>query len=73
MATIDLRFLWMQLKSIIGSHFANYDEATKAADLIFNNKIKPIIHSLNKIEDLPKRMDEMYAGNTFGKIVFKHV
>ena len=72
LATIDLRFLWMQLKSIIGSHFANYDEATKAADLIFNNKIKPIIHSVNKIEDLPTRMDEMYAGNTFGKIVFNH-
>ena len=72
LATIDLRFLWMQLKSIIGSHFANYDEATKAAELIFSRKIKPIIHSINEIKELPKRMDEMYTGKTFGKIVFKH-
>ena len=35
LATIDLRFLWMQLKSIIGSHFANYNEASEAAKLVF--------------------------------------
>jgi crotonyl-CoA reductase len=72
LSTIDLRFLWMQLKTIIGSHFANYNEATLASELIFNNKINPLIHSINKIDKLPEMMDNMYNGRTFGKIVFNH-
>jgi len=72
LATIDLRFLWMQLKSIIGSHFANYDEANAAAKLIFERKVIPTLHSQNKIFLLPKMMDEMYKGKTYGKIVFNH-
>ncbi len=72
LATIDLRFLWMQLKSIIGSHFANYNEATLASELIFNNKVDPLIHSVNNIDKLPDMMDKMYYGNTYGKIVFNH-
>ena len=72
LSTLDLRFLWMQLKTIIGSHFANYNEASSASELIFNKKINPLIHSINDIEKLPKMMDRMYHGNTYGKIVFNH-
>lgn len=71
-ATIDLRFLWMQLKSIIGSHFANYDEANEAANLVFDKKIVPVVYSKTSIKELPKMMDKMYSGKTHGKIVFKH-
>lgn len=71
LATIDLRFLWMQLKSIIGSHFANYDEANEASKLIFEGKVKPVF-TVNEISSLPQMMDKMYKGETFGKIVFKH-
>jgi crotonyl-CoA reductase len=71
-ATIDLRFLWMQLKSIIGSHFANYDEANEAANLVFDKKIVPVVYSKTNIKELPKMMDKMYSGKTHGKIVFKH-
>lgn len=72
LATIDLRFLWMQLKSIVGSHFANYHEAQQASNLIFNKKIKPVIYKFSSIDDLPKLMDDMYLGKTHGKIVFNH-
>lgn len=71
-ATIDLRYLWMELKSIIGSHFANYDEATKAANLVFSNQIKPLIYSINPIKELPKLADQMFDDETNGKIVFNH-
>jgi crotonyl-CoA reductase len=71
LATIDLRFLWMQLKSIVGSHFANYDEANEAAKLVFESKITPDF-SENHIASLPEMMDKMYSGKTFGKIVFNH-
>lgn len=71
LATIDLRFLWMQLKSIIGSHFANYDEAYEASKLVFEKKIKPI-YTVNNIDSLPGIIDKMYNGETSGKLVFKH-
>lgn len=71
-ATIDLRYLWMSLKKIIGSHFANYYEAQQAAQLVFDGKINPLIHSVNHIDKLPEMMDAMYANSTYGKIVFLH-
>jgi len=66
-----ISILWIQLKSIIGSHFANYDEAYNAAKLVFENKITPV-YSKNDISSLPKMMDEMYYGKTYGKVVFTH-
>ena len=71
-ATVDLRYLWMELKSLLGSHFANYDEASKAADLVFSNKIEPLIHSINDIDRLPLMVDSMFNDETCGKIVFDH-
>ena len=61
----------MQLKSIVGSHFANYDEANEAANLVFENKVVPVF-SENNIASLPEMMDQMYYGKTYGKIVFNH-
>ena len=72
LSTLDLRFLWMQLKTIIGSHFANYNEACLAANLIFTNQVKPLIHSINDINNLPLMMDKMHSNQTYGKIVFNH-
>ena len=72
LCTLDLRFLWMQLKTIIGSHFANYNEASFASELIFSGKVNPLIHSINDIQKLPKMIDKMYLGKTYGKIVFNH-
>jgi crotonyl-CoA carboxylase/reductase len=37
----DVRYLWMRQKRIIGSHFANAWEATKANELIEQSKIRP--------------------------------
>jgi crotonyl-CoA reductase len=39
----DNRYLWMNLKRIIGSHFANYAEAWAANDLIARGKIHPTL------------------------------
>ncbi len=71
-ATIDLRYLWMSVKKIIGSHFANYHESVQAAQLIFDGKINPLIHSVNHIDKLSEMMDAMYSNSTYGKIVFSH-
>ena len=39
----DVRYLWMRQKEIIGSHFANAWEATKANQLIEESKIRPVL------------------------------
>src|SRR3569833_1623572 len=39
----DNRYLWMSLKRIIGSHFANYREAWEANRLIVKGKIHPTV------------------------------
>ena len=72
LATIDLRFLWMNSKSIVGSHFANYNEAVLAAQLVFTNRVKPVLYANCPINELPEMADLMYAGGSYGKIVFKH-
>jgi crotonyl-CoA reductase len=69
---IDLRYLWMELKNILGSHFANKAEAEEASSLIFERKITPLIHSHNKIESLGKMADLLAGEDISGKIVFKH-
>jgi crotonyl-CoA carboxylase/reductase len=39
----DVRYLWMRQKEILGSHFANAWEATKANELIEESKIRPVL------------------------------
>src|SRR6185436_562066 len=39
----DVRYLWMRQKQIIGSHFANAYEATKANELMDQGKIRPVL------------------------------
>ena len=46
----DNRYLWMNLKRIIGSHFANYREAWEANRLIAKGMIHPTLS-----QDLPAR------------------
>ncbi|MGZ6827365.1 MAG: crotonyl-CoA carboxylase/reductase, partial [Mycobacteriales bacterium] len=43
MREYDNRYLWMNLKRIIGSHFANYREAWEANDLINRGLIHPTL------------------------------
>jgi crotonyl-CoA carboxylase/reductase len=39
----DVRYLWMKQKEIIGSHFANAYECTKANELIEQGLIRPVL------------------------------
>jgi len=72
LCTIDLRYLWMELKTLIGSHFANYAEASDALALVASGQIVPVIDSVNPIASLPEKLDDMFQGRVTGKIVFDH-
>jgi len=39
----DVRYLWMKQKEILGSHFANAYECTKANELIESGRIRPVL------------------------------
>ena len=39
----DVRYLWMKQKEILGSHFANAYECTKANELIDSGQIRPVL------------------------------
>ena len=72
LCTIDLRYLWMELKTLIGSHFANYAEASEALALVASGQIVPVIDFVNPIALLPEKLDDMFQGRVTGKIVFDH-
>jgi crotonyl-CoA reductase len=51
MIEYDNRHLWMKLKSIISSHFANYKEAWAANQLICDGKIQPLLSRTYSLEE----------------------
>ena len=47
----DNRYLWMNLKNILSSHFANYNEAWLANRLVDDGMIHPILSDVYDLED----------------------
>jgi crotonyl-CoA carboxylase/reductase len=64
----DVRHLWMRQKSIIGSHFANAYEATRANQLIIEKKIQPVLSETLPFEDVARAHQKMYENAHTGKI-----
>ena len=48
----DNRYLWMNLKRIVGSHFANYREAWEANRLIQRGKVHPTLSKSYAMADI---------------------
>lgn len=68
LAQIDIRYIWMEMKKLIGSHFCNLKEAEEANQLIADGSIihKPSnIISFNEIPNYLRLMDER---KSLGKI-----
>ena len=66
--TYDNRYLWMMLKSIIGSHFANYKEAWEANRLIDLGMIHPILSQTYALEDTAEAAYQVHQNLHKGKI-----
>ena len=47
----DNRYLWMNLKRIVGSHFANYREAWEANRLIAKGSIHPTLSRVYPLDE----------------------
>jgi crotonyl-CoA reductase len=64
----DNRHLWMRLKRILGSHFANYNEAWQANDLVDRGMIHPILSKTYALDDAAQGAYEMHHNLHAGKI-----
>jgi len=68
MIEYDNRHLWMKLKSIKSSHFANYREAWDANRLIALGKIQPILSAVYPLEQVGEAAFQVHRNLHEGKI-----
>jgi crotonyl-CoA reductase len=64
----DNRYLWMSLKRIIGSHFANYREAFEANRLVSKGMIHPTLSKTFVLEDAGQAAFEVHRNLHQGKV-----
>jgi crotonyl-CoA reductase len=64
----DNRYLWMNLKRIIGSHFANYREAWQANRLIARGKIHPTLSRTYTLEQTGQAAYDVHRNLHQGKV-----
>ena len=64
----DNRYLWMNLKRIIGSHFANYREAWEANRLIARGQIHPTLSRSYPLEEAGQAAYEVHRNRHQGKV-----
>src|SRR4051794_29642203 len=64
----DNRYLWMNLKRIIGSHFANYKEAWEANRLIDKGLIHPTLSKTYPMDDVGQAACDVKNNTHSGKV-----
>ena len=68
MIEYDNRHLWMKLKTIKGSHFANYREAWDANQLICEGKVLPPLSAVYPLEEVGEAAYQVHHNLHEGKI-----
>jgi crotonyl-CoA reductase len=68
MIEYDNRHLWMKLKTIKGSHFANYREAWDANQLICQGKVVPPLSAVYPLDDVGEAAYQVHRNLHEGKI-----
>ena len=64
----DNRYLWMNLKRIVGSHFANYKEAWEANRLACMGRIHPIMSAVYPLAEAGEAARAVHRNQAEGKI-----
>ncbi len=64
----DNRFLWMNLKRIIGSHFANYREAYEANRLVDKGLIHPTLSRTYPLDQTGEAAHDVHRNRHQGKV-----
>jgi crotonyl-CoA reductase len=66
--TYDNRYLWMSLKRIVGSHFANYREAWEANRLITKGMVHPTLSKTYSLEETGQAAHDVHRNVHQGKV-----
>lgn len=64
----DNRYLWMSLKRIVGSHFANYRESWEANRLIAQGKIHPTVSKVYPLAETGQAAYDVHRNLHQGKV-----
>ncbi|WP_433066312.1 crotonyl-CoA carboxylase/reductase [Dactylosporangium sp. CS-033363] len=64
----DNRYLWMHLKRIVGSHFANYREAWEANRLIARGRVHPTLSRTYSLEQTGQAAYDVHRNLHQGKV-----
>jgi crotonyl-CoA reductase len=64
----DNRYLWMNLKRIIGSHFANYKEAYLANRLVAQGAIHPTVSRVYPLHETGEAANDVHHNSHQGKV-----
>jgi len=64
----DNRYLWMSLKRIVGSHFANYREAWEANRLVAKGLVHPTLSRTYPMEQIGQAAYEVHKNAHQGKV-----
>jgi crotonyl-CoA carboxylase/reductase len=64
----DVRYLWMRQKEILGSHFANAYECTRANQLMAEGKIRPVLWQAMGFDGVPEAHQLLRENKHHGKI-----
>jgi crotonyl-CoA reductase len=68
MIEYDNRHLWMKLKRIVSSHFANYREAWDANRLICEGKVQPLLSRVYALTETGEAAGVVHRNETEGKV-----
>lgn len=68
MIEYDNRHLWMKLKRIISSHFANYAEAWAANRLIDQGRIQPLLSRVHPLTEVGEAARAVHRNEVEGKV-----
>jgi crotonyl-CoA reductase len=68
MIEYDNRHLWMKLKSIISSHFANYQEAWAMNRLIDRGAIQPVMSEVFTLDQVGEAALKVHRNQGEGKL-----
>ncbi len=68
MHSYDNRYLWMNLKRVVGSHFANYREAWEANRLIAKGLIHPTLSRVYPLTETGQAAYDVHRNLHQGKV-----
>jgi alcohol dehydrogenase len=70
LGTTDIRYLWNKQQNFHGSHLGTRAELEEALGFVARGEIRPVIHAVLPLRDVPEGQRLMEKGEVLGKIVY---